>query len=194
MRQDLYSNIPVELFPADSKFILFVFVAGASRVARAAPVHETKQERTKFTTDGVRSVLRCGPMEVQRPSLSSLSATPSPPKAPAKTPPRPHQIPHPPLCAQIHAQIHAQTPEAHVVHAPGLNRRKNSPALPLLDPTEPPPTPSRLANPPPTPPHQHQPARHPPPHGSAPQFRRSAVPAPAPQTQKLAGAAPTGPH
>jgi hypothetical protein len=51
-RQDLYSNIPVGISPADSRFRPFVFVAGASRVARAAPVHITKQQRAAFTTDG----------------------------------------------------------------------------------------------------------------------------------------------
>jgi hypothetical protein len=45
---------------------------------------------------------------------------------------------------------------------------------PLTGPTEPPSSPHRLFK---HPPHQQQPARHPPPHGSAPQLRQSAVPA-----------------
>jgi hypothetical protein len=101
--QDLYLDIPVDIFPADSRFRPFRFRrAGASRVASAAPVHVTKQQRPKFTTDGVRSVLGCGPMEVQRPSLSPLFvgdplAVHHAPKAPTKDPTK---DPPPPLCAQ----------------------------------------------------------------------------------------------
>jgi hypothetical protein len=102
--QDLYSNNPVGIFPADSKFSPCRFRCHVvSRVASGAPVHVTKQQRTKFTTDGVRSILGCGPMELQRPSLPPLSATPSPSTTPPKPLPTPLPNPRlsPPLCTHL---------------------------------------------------------------------------------------------
>jgi hypothetical protein len=97
-RQDWYSNIPVGISPADSRFCPFVFVAGASRVARAAPVHVTEQQRAKFTTDGVRSILGCGPMEVLLELRIALVGDPPPLTTPPKPLPKPLSKPLPPLC------------------------------------------------------------------------------------------------
>ena len=116
-------------------------------------------------------------------------------KDPTKTPPKTP----PPLCAQITRprSTPRSTPRppkpTWCMHL-GSTDAKTRRSEPLLDPTEPPPTPSRLANPPPTPPHQHQPARC---------LLPTEVPTKCPSTCRSAAdlrrknsplGAPTGPH